>query len=291
MLRSTPQVWMVRTVSLLAVSVSALGLIQCRRAEQTPPPQAAQPAAKPAPSITPTPSLDRAALAEAIEAAASAFAAGAVSQGPDPLTGRAFDVRLPFACGGVQPARASEPEPTHDTTSGEDGLATARWSADGRTIRLSLTPADWTRSPLLATGAAGTAWETIEGVWIARPWLHAPGCPAMKGDPLQTAAAPASPQTAGLAIVFDTDGSRVGRRNGRSYTFAVHGEDGAPPAAPQGGYRLRLAGRLVGFPDGRAIRCSAAGPDQRPVCVAAVRLDTAAFETADGQVLSTWASD
>ena len=50
-----------------------------------------------------------------------------------------------------------------------------------------------------------------------------------------------------------------------------------------------LEGRLGAFPDGRTIRCHAEGPDQRPVCVAAVQLDRVAFEDgASGATLSEW---
>jgi hypothetical protein len=92
----------------------------------------------------------------------------------------------------------------------------------------------------------------------------------------------------GLAAVFEADGSRLGRRNGRAYSFGVRGENDQPAAVPPGGYRLVLEGRMAAFSDGRAIRCRAASPDQRPVCIGAVRLDRVAFEDAQGAVLSEW---
>lgn len=281
----------VHAVSVAAVCVAAFGLSQCRRPDPDPTPADVQPTTAPEPAptvIASPPTLDRASFVGAIDTAASAFAAGTPATGTDPLTGRAFDIRLPFACAGVLPASAVTTGRSAAPPTGQEGVATARWGSEGRTIQLSLTPANWAESPLLATGASGAAWEAVDGLWITRPWLRASGCPTITGDPLQTAAAPASPQTAGLAVVFDTDGSRIGRRNGRAYNFVVRGEGDAAAIAPQGGYRLRLAGRVVGFPNGRVIRCSAAGVDQRPVCVAAVRLDTVAFETPEGQVLSTW---
>ena len=61
-----------------------------------------------------------------------------------------------------------------------------------------------------------------------------------------------------------------------------------PPPAPTGGYRLILEGRMSAFADGRAIRCRASSPDQRPVCIGAVQLDRVAFEDAGGAVLSEW---
>jgi hypothetical protein len=44
----------------------------------------------------------------------------------------------------------------------------------------------------------------------------------------------------------------------------------------------------MSFPNGRAFRCRAPGPDARPTCVAAVSVDRVAFETVEGAVLSQW---
>ena len=92
----------------------------------------------------------------------------------------------------------------------------------------------------------------------------------------------------GLASVFEADGSRLGRRNGRAYEHTVRGVDDQPAVAPVQGYRLVLEGRLAAFPEGRSIRCRGSGPDQRPVCIAAVQIDRVAFEDAAGALLSEW---
>jgi len=154
-------------------------------------------------------------------------------------------------------------------------------------IRLSLTPGDWTRSALIA-GAGQDRWEAVEGFWVSRAWMTADGCPSVRADPLASGPAAPSPQTVGLAAVFEAGGSRLGRRNGRAYAHTIRAAGDAAPDAPAGGYRVRLEGRIAAFPDGRAIRCRAANPDQRPVCVAAVQLDRVAFETAGGETLSEW---
>ena len=119
-----------------------------------------------------------------------------------------------------------------------------------------------------------------------RPWLRADGCPSAQNPP--PVGSPVSPQTVGLVAVFTEDDSRMGRRNGRAYEFTVRGEGERPPVAPPGGYRMVLEGRMAAFADGLAIRCRADGPDQRPVCIGAVRLDRVAFEDAQGAVLSEW---
>jgi hypothetical protein len=114
------------------------------------------------------------------------------------------------------------------------------------------------------------------------------GCPTVRGDPLQTGNVGGTPQTVGLAAIFEAGGSRVGRRNGRAYSFTVRPEGDAPLKSPTQGYRLILEGRVASYPDGRAIRCAAAGPAQRPVCVIATKLDRVAFEDAEGKMLSEW---
>lgn len=141
---------------------------------------------------------------------------------------------------------------------------------------------------MLAEAGASENWEAVEGFWIPRPWLATEACPAVRTDPLQTAALSASPQTVGLAAVFETGGSRIGRRNGRAYEFSIRAKRGTPLAPPEAGFRMLLEGRVTSFPSGRAIECRAPGPDQRPICIVAVQLDRVAFEDASRAVLSEW---
>ena len=242
----------------------------------TAPPIAPPPAETAEPPVPPAPTLNRAGLLQAMDAAASAYAAGQTAGGS--LTGRRFVVRQAFGCAGGSPPVGAAPG---------DGLAAWSWGPRRKSLRLTLTPGDWTDSPLLAGSA--DRWEAAEGFWISRPWLRADGCPGVEGHPLASGpvAAP-SPQSVGLAAVFEEDGSRLGRRNGRAYEFTVRGEGDQAPAATVGGYRLVLEGRLAAFADGRALRCRSASSDQRPVCIGAVHLDRVAFETADGRILSEW---
>ncbi|HZV84571.1 MAG TPA: hypothetical protein VFF48_06245 [Brevundimonas sp.] len=273
----------VTSLPMSVVAVAAAGLLlQACEGEPEPaaatqaPPGAAAPA--PLESVTPDPPLDRAALLDAVARAASAWSAGSETTGADPLVRRSFDVSLPFGCHGAE-------EPPAEGVG--DGTARWSWSPDRKTIGLDLTPGDWTRSALIA-GAGPAPWEAVEGFWISRPWMTADGCPSVQADPLAGAPAAASPETVGLAAVFEEDGSRLGRRNGRAFSFTVRGDGEAPALAPENGYRVRLQGRIASFPDGRAIRCRASSPRQRPVCVAAVQLDRVAFQTASGETLSEW---
>ncbi len=100
---------------------------------------------------------------------------------------------------------------------------------------------------------------------------------------------PVSPQTAGLAAIFMPQGSRLHRRQGRPYLHTIRADRDQPLAPPAQGYRVLVGGRIDTFPDGQAIRCSSQGPDQRPVCIAAIQLDKIAFEDgATGSTLAEW---
>lgn len=276
-----------RFIGATAVSLVSLMLVQCdgpadpAAVVETETPVAAT-APTPAPTIQPVSILSRAQIVSAAGQAASGYAQGQISTGVDPLVGQRFAVRIPFGCAGPVPA----PEGAAD-----DGVGRWAWGPNHKTIQISLTPGDWTRSALTVQpgpAAAAPAWEAVEGFWVPRPWLAAEACPKVQPDPLQTTQTEASPQTVGIAAVFDAEGSRIGRRNGRAYAFTVRSQGDQPLTAPVGGYRVLLDGRVVGFPGGRAIRCRAQGPDQRPVCVVAVQLDKVAFEDAAGATLSEW---
>lgn len=262
---------------LIALLITAPLLAQCDR-EKAAEPATPTPAA-PAPAVVPAPvpAMDRAAFLAAAARAAAAYAAGETS-GAEGVAGRAFDMVIAFGCSGPAP----------ETANGAEGRAIWSWSDDRGAIRLSATPGDWTGSALIATAGAPSEWEAVEGFWITRPWATGPACPAMRRDPLLSGPPAASPETVGLAAVHTAESSRLTRRGGRPYVHVVRGEGEAPPAPPPGGYRMRLSGRLTAFPDGRAFRCRAAGPDQRPVCIAAAQLDRVTFETPDGTVLSDW---
>lgn len=262
----------------LAVVSLTLGLAACNR-EAEAPVEPAAPAPTPAPiTVEAAPIvLDRAGFLAAVDTAAAAYPSGAAATGQDTLVGRRFTIRQAFGCGGPLPLTATV----------SNGLADWIASEDGQTQRLTLTPADWTQTALVA--GEEPFWEAVEGVWLTRPWLRSETCPQVNPD--QAPAGPAavsSPQSVGLAAVFEPEGSRLDRRNGRAYSFTIRGEGDQPPLPHTGGYRLMLEGRFAAFPDGHAIRCRAASVDQRPVCIAAVQLDRVAFEDTGGSVLSDW---
>lgn len=261
--------------ALLGVLVSGLVLGACAPdTPKSPPPKpqpqatAAEPARPPAP---PQPVLSRQDIIAALEEEASRYAAGAPAA-PSALAGRRFLIREAFGCGGPRPGEVV------------DGLASWAWTKDGKSIELTLKPAEWKTSRLFGSDAAEL--EAAEGVWLARPWMRSDGCPSTPTPPGD--AGPASPQTAAVVAMYGKGESRLGRRGGKAYVHRIRGEGGDPPPLPVGGYALVLEGRLGAFADGQPIRCLADNPDQRPVCTAAVRLDRVAFEGAEGGLLSEW---
>jgi len=257
----------------VVLAVSLLALAGCQREPQPAPGPAKKSETPPVVTVAPAPVLDRAGLLQAMDVAASAFAAGREVRGAS-LAGRRFVVRQAFGCGA--PSDAAE--------AAADGLATVAWAKNRQSLKFSLAPADWLQSGVV--GGDDSILEAVEGFWLARTWLRTEACPAMA--PAASTSGQLSPQTVGLAAVFKANGARTGRRNGRAYEFTLRGEDGQPPVPSAQGYRLVLEGRISTFADGRAIHCRAAAADQRPVCIGAVQLDRVAFEDADGQMLSEW---
>lgn len=252
----------------------ALLLVLRGREEPAPPPPLEPPAPVPAAEPKQPPAangpLGRGELIEAANAQAAAVAAGDQAfTGATALKGRAFVVRLPFGCDGVAGA----------------GQLVVERDPTGRPGKLISRPANWTSLPMIV-GAGTPAPERVEGFWLPRPWSFAETCPPVGNEDLPATPTPAATQTLGLAQLFEADGSRVQRRQGRAYEFTLKPATDKP--APPNGYRLVLEGRIAAFPDGRPLRCRAESPDHRPVCLYAVTLDRVAYETAGGDLLTEW---
>lgn len=274
----SPRPMVVALATSMALLSLALGGCQRDPAE----PSTRSPAVPPAPPIVataPVAALDRAGLLAAMDAASSGYASG-VETADTSLSGRRFVVRQAFGC-------AAETRPPGEANA-ENGVGIWSRSPDGKSLKVTLTPDDWSASPLITEGGE-PVWEAVEGVWLTRPWMRTSDCPRVSYlTGVEVTARERAPQTMGLASVFEADGSRLGRRNGRAYDFTVRGLDDQPAASPEQGYRLMIEGRMAAFPDGRSIRCRASGPDERPVCIAAVHVDRVAFEDANGTALSEW---
>lgn len=275
--------------SIGATCIVSIGLLLAGCDARSPEPAVANaqteaPAAPEIPSerrvSAPQPALTRGDLVSAAGQEASAFAEGKTATTTDPLVGRAFATRIPFGCAGPESASAGGRE--------NDGFARWSWGPERQSIELSLTPADWSAATMFTGAGATTLWEAVEGFWVPRPWLASEACPTVRTTPLPQAEPEPSPQTLGLAAVFERGGSRIGRRNGRPYRYTIRAQGNTPLSPPRDGYRLVVEGRVASFPSGRAISCRADGPNQRPVCIAAIHIDRVAFESDDGSTLSEW---
>lgn len=263
---------------LAGAATLALVLSACERTEPpapAPTPTVATPAAPAA-----DPVLDRAAILNAVDAAASDAAVGrGAPVATDPLADRRFRMRIAFGCRGPTPV-----PPEDDGDAGAPGWSR---SGDGKTVRLRFTPADWTDGG--PSGPAVEGFESVGGVWINQPWIRTSDCPAAAAA-LPAAAPVAGPSpTVGLALLRADGASRLGRDDSRAFTYTVRGEGDAPAPDPVRGYRLVLEGRLTPWAGGRVIRCVAARADTRPTCVAGVTIDRLAYEDgATGQTLGEW---
>lgn len=261
----------------IAVAVLLAGCTPERKEDPQPPVEAPPPAAK-APATPPAlpAALSRADILEAAAQAASAYALGA-SPAPDrkSLVGQRFELRMPFGCAG--PAKQNDSD-----------QASWRYGADGKTIRISVQPGDWTGTILARELGGPEAFERIEGYWIPRPWLLAADCPTVRADPLQSGQSSPSPNTLGLVTLHEAGGSRLEGRGGRPYEVTLKTPEDNTRPAPQG-YRLMLSGRITGFPNGQAFHCRASSPDQRPVCILAVAIERVAIEEPSrGEVVGEW---
>ena len=216
--------------------------------------------------------LDRAAV---LLAAAKAGSAAALGQNDldeqRSLDGKTFEIRIRFGCLG--PAGAVS----------KAGPFNVRFDPEDRTLRVRAAP-DLTReTPQVAIDGI----EHVEGFWMRRPWLLAPGCP--KGSPVSDAAAArVSEQRVGIAQLSTASDARTGRRDDRPYEATKVLEEGATPSKQ--GYDLVLSGRLRKYPDGRVIVCRLLGADVPPECVISAQFDRVRIQTPDGKTtLGDWA--
>jgi hypothetical protein len=240
-----------------------------------PEPQAVAPLTPAKIVALPPPTLTRNEILQNAVMNAAAYATGAkATTEKSPLLGREFTIRIPFGCDGPGGASAAS-------------QAYVEVDATTSAVKLVARPAAWATLPVVQDLAGSARIEAVEGFWIPRPWTNSEACPPKRETPLPATPTPAAAQTVGLAQVFEKGGSRVLARGDRPYEFVVKpGKDGASVLGHT--YRLVLAGRLVGFGDGRAAHCWSESPDHRPICLYAVAYDRVAFEDDTGASLAEW---
>jgi hypothetical protein len=237
------------------------------------------------------PPIDRERLLGAVAHAASAAALGEDDhKAQAALDGRPIEIRIRFGCPG---------------NPGEDRTFKTTFDPDKRILSLRASP-DLTLDDPIASALAAVSAEAVEGFWIPRPWLLAPGCPKAppdeseappsEGEPGPEAETPApveepraAAQRVGIAQVFTTSDPRTRRRDHRPYqlTRALGPDELQPPD----GFDLVLSGRLKTPGAGRVIACVATDPDKPPDCVVSAEFDRVRIERADNRtVLAEWGS-
>ena len=155
-------------------------------------------------------------------------------------------------------------------------------------VGLTAAPAVLTTLPLVQELKNADRIEEAEGFWAPRPWTFSEACPPRRDIPAPATPTPPAPPTLGLVQLFEAGGSRVLRRDGRSYEYVRKLADQDPRLLSHA-YWLLLEGRVVGYADGQAIHCWAESADHRPLCLYAVAFDRVAFQdAADGKVLAEW---
>jgi hypothetical protein len=266
---------------IAVIGIGAAGFFLGRSSVE---PVPAPPHAEPPPSPPPQPStalpspqqpLARVDLIAAAGNAADAYAAGQpLPASVKELSGREFELRLPFGCrGGQRPG---------------DGMLAAEYDEDAQVLRLRAQPVMWRLDAWLPVREGGSnsapAAEKIEGFWISRPWTSSDACPS----PLSTNRAPSQPpeQTLGVAQIFTASESRVGRRDGKPYETVLPIAADGPRVIP--GLHLRLRGRLADAPGHGPILCRGTS-DLRPTCLISVIFEEVAMENAATNAsLATW---
>ncbi len=223
--------------------------------------------------------LDRERLLLAAIRAASAFAAGSNdSKAQRDLDGKRFELRMRFGCG-----------------DGDDAARGWRFDEAKRTLRLRVTP-DISQEDPVAAKVAGERYETVEGLWLRRPWLLIASCPAIpEPAPAEATGQQApepEPQVAqpmvraarvGVAQFSSPTDSRTTRRKQRPYESTKILDEGQEPSRQ--GYDFVLSGRLRALQDRRVISCVSDRADAPPDCIISVHVDRSWIERADNREL------
>lgn len=231
--------------------------------------------------------LDREAILRAVANSASAAALGKDDRHAQrELDGDRFEVRIRFGC------PASEP-------SVENGPFGVRYNVESRRLQVRASP-DLTEAEPWIAATGGEAVEAVEGFWMRKPWLLAPGCPVAGQAPAtvtskdtggisKPAPMAVNDWKVGIAQFFGAAESRTTRRDHRAYEVTKTLGDGQ--SAPSQGYDLILSGRLRELPNGRVIACHVASHRSPPECVVSVAFDQVRLERADTQeTLAEWSS-
>ena len=231
----------------------------------------------PAAPLSPPPlqKLDRAALIDAAALAASAYAAGNLTDAKfEEFTGRRFELVLPFGCSG--PAAREEKLERGWRYDAKSGIFQAAFPSNIVVSGKGEAAADVEAEPVT---------EFAKSFWIEREWLRQGICPAVPDAPLSTN--PAEPKSLAIAEIASEERPRSDDRDGAPYR--VSKRMAAEQLPDKNGLKLILTGRLAS--DQKIpFQCTSVDPNQRPICVILARFDKMQIKNAAGsEIYGEWA--
>lgn len=262
---------------IAAIALSGAGFLLGRSTTPRPTPPA-QVAATP-PVVAPTPAkieapsiLGRADIIALANRATDAFASGMpLPADVTALTGRRFELALPFGCTGM-------------ATEKEDAPLRWRYDAGKETLRIHAAPMSWTADDWKIADQ-GTAEIRFEGFWVDRPWSSAERCPQTYASFTEDQPDIKAEHSLAVAEVIAGDDQA---RDRRPYNIVTRL---APQKlAAEQGFRLRLMGRIERLNGNLPIICKqTSNIEQRPICLVGVLLDEVRVENSlTNEALATW---
>jgi len=290
----------------IALALAGAGFLAGRSTAPKPEPAAVEPsdvAPTSAPSLEPVVGpqvLGRAEFIAMVNSAADALASGTeLPRDVQDLSGRRFDIVLPFGCEGPV----------------SEGSKPARgWEYDAKrsVLRISVEPERWSAAEWEAPKAPDKegADADLRGFWILRPWSSAERCPAASiAPPAASDAAPTPSEAAPAATEAVPAASEKSPALTAEQSLAIAGRmgDDKKPARPfkivkrlaadafepARGFHLRLIGRIESAPGMMPIACvQRGGGQQRPKCLVSVTFAELRIENPlDGKALGVWQLD
>lgn len=272
-----------------AASGVCLALMSCRAPADNQQANALQHnAAETRPLPVAEPALNRENLLIAAMRAASAYATGTDDGAAQrKLDGKRFELRMRFGC--------------RDSDAEGEGRG---WSFDDarRTLRLRVMN-DISADDAVIAGIVAAGFESVEGLWLRRPWQLEAACPRVVQPPIQAkptvdeaerdqeddlpaAVVIASPRV-GIAQFYSHADPRTARREQRPYEATRVLDEGERPSDQ--GYDFVLSGRLRALPDRRVIACWSDHAKKAPDCIISVRIDRAWIERPGShELLAEW---
>lgn len=262
---------------IAAIALSGAGFLLGRSTTPRPTPSAQVVA--PAPVVAPTPAkteapriLGRADIIALASRATDAYASGMpLPADVTALTGRRFELALPFGCTGMAAEK-------------DDAPLRWRYDAGKETLRIHAAPMSWTADDW-GMADQGAAESRFEGFWVDRPWSSAERCPqAYESSTEDQPDIEAENSLAVAEVIAGNDDARDRR------PYKVVTRLAPQKLAADQGFRLRLMGRIERLNGDLPVICKqTSGIEQRPACLVAISLDEVRVENPlTNETMATW---